>query len=255
MNFDNYFEYNENENFQMSYKLKTFVTFIGEGNNNFLNKLLFKSNHNNIMYSFSKIKKNDKKYKKEVQFILNKHLNVFLGETVFLDLAYSMERLGFTKKDMIKKINDMAESFKIKNILKKDPNSLNINDKVKVKLMSSLLCNPKILVIEEILNELDKNEKNYIFQILRNYVNEGNIIFNFTSDIEDAIYSDEIVVLSNDKILLKGSTLGVLNQDKILNKLGIGLPFIVELNKYLIDYGIIKNYELDMNKLVGVLWK
>ena len=33
------------------------------------------------------------------------------------------------------------------------------------------------------------------------------------------------------------------------------MPFIVELNKYLMDYGMIDKYNLTNEKLVGALWK
>ena len=36
----------------------------------------------------------------------------------------------------------------------------------------------------------------------------------------------------------------VLNEEKLLKRLGIGLPFLVELNKYFMDYGMIDKYHL-----------
>ena len=52
-----------------------------------------------------------------------------------------------------------------------------------------------------------------------------------------------------------GKTLSVLNEEKILRRLGLGLPFIVELNKYLMDYKLIDKYYLTNKKLVGAIWK
>lgn len=40
-----------------------------------------------------------------------------------------------------------------------------------------------------------------------------------------------------------------------MKRLGISLPFIVMLNKYLIDYDLINTYYLDYNLLGGKLWK
>ena len=47
----------------------------------------------------------------------------------------------------------------------------------------------------------------------------------------------------------------LLNEEKIMKRLGINLPFIVLLNKYLIDYNLIDNYILDYTSLGGALWK
>ena len=94
-----------------------------------------------------------------------------------------------------------------------------------------------------------------MIKILKRYVKEGNIVLNFTNNVDESLYGDRIIINDNKSIIVDGKTLSVLNEDKILKKLGIGLPFIVELNKYLLNYGIIDHYELDMDKLVGVIWK
>ena len=57
------------------------------------------------------------------------------------------------------------------------------------------------------------------------------------------------------KLACDGKTLSVLNEEKLLKTLGLGMPFIVELNKYLMDYGMIDKYNLTNEKLVGALWK
>ena len=57
------------------------------------------------------------------------------------------------------------------------------------------------------------------------------------------------------KIVMSGKTMSVLNEEKIMKRLDINLPFIVLLNKYLIDYNLIDNYILDYTSLGGALWK
>ena len=57
------------------------------------------------------------------------------------------------------------------------------------------------------------------------------------------------------KLVCDGKTLSVLNEEKLLKRLGIGLPFIIELNKYLMDYGLINKYYLNYKKLVSAVWK
>ena len=40
-----------------------------------------------------------------------------------------------------------------------------------------------------------------------------------------------------------------------MKRLGFSLPFIVQLNKYMKDYELIKNYTLSYEGLVGKIWK
>ena len=66
---------------------------------------------------------------------------------------------------------------------------------------------------------------------------------------------DRIIIIEDNFLVCDGKTLSVLNEEKLLKRLGIGLPFIIELNKYFMDYGISNKYYLSNDKLVGALWK
>jgi hypothetical protein len=69
------------------------------------------------------------------------------------------------------------------------------------------------------------------------------------------MFGDKLIVIYNDKLLYYDEVLNVLSNEKIMKRIGLGLPFIVELNKYLMDYGLIDNYYLSNKKLVGALWE
>ena len=69
------------------------------------------------------------------------------------------------------------------------------------------------------------------------------------------MYGEKIIIIYDKKLICEGKTLSVLNEEKILRRLGLGLPFIVELNKYLMDYKLIDKYYLTNKKLVGAIWK
>ena len=92
-------------------------------------------------------------------------------------------------------------------------------------------------------------------EFLKEYAKNGMIIINFTNDIEDALFGNKVIVIYDKKVICEGKTMSVLNEEKILKRLNIGLPFIVELSKYFMDYGMIDKYYLTNEKLIGALWK
>ena len=256
MNFNNYFTYNESDNLSFSFPKNSFVTFLGEGNKRLVDNLLFKNSHEYITLMFAKINsKNIYKYKKSVSFVLHEHLNLFVGETVSDEIAFGMECLGKSKNEMEDKISTYANIFGISNLLDKDPNCVGISDKVKIKIVGALVCEPKILVLDEVLCELDKCDLEIVVKKLKDFVKNDNIIFNFTSDINECLYGTDVIVLNNEKVLVSGKTINVLNEDKLMKKLGFGLPFLTEINKYLIDYGIVNRYFDSINELVDEVWK
>ena len=47
----------------------------------------------------------------------------------------------------------------------------------------------------------------------------------------------------------------VLKNEKLLKRIGLSLPFMVELSLLLKDYNLVDNIYLDNKTLKGILWK
>ena len=124
-----------------------------------------------------------------------------------------------------------------------------------MKILNSLIVKPKMIVIDNVMSLLDEKDKKLVFKVLKEYKKHGGIVINFTNDIEETLEGDKIIIINDKKVICEGKTLSVLNEEKLLKRLGLGLPFIVELNKYFMDYGMINKYYLNDEKLVGALWK
>ena len=252
----NYFKYRYDKFIEFNLKEKSHLSIIGNSNDFFINTLLSQHEKCNVFIGDKELnEENIKTIRKRMAIVLNKHLNIFVGETVKDEIAFGLESLAYKKNEIAEIIESQAKIFKLTDLLEKDPNSLGSSDKVKMKILSALVIGPKIIVLDNILSELDYNDKVLVFDILDEYKNNGGIIINVTNDIEETLNSDRIIILHDNALVCDGKTLSVLNEEKILKRLGVGIPFIVELNKYFMDYGMINKYYLSNEKLVGALWK
>lgn len=249
-------KYSESESFDFSINEGSFVTFFGDSNNKILN--LFKFNKKQkklyVMGVQSSKMSLDKIYK-VLSYILNRDLDIFVAETVEDEIAFGLEGLCKTRNQIREVIIKKSREFGLEELLKRSPNSLGSSDKAKLKILSSLIYEPKILILDNILSEIDYGERLRVISLLKEYVNKGNVILNFTSDIEESLIGDRIIIGCDNKIVADGNTMAILKEEKLMKKLGFGLPFIVELNKYFIDYGITSTYEIDMERLVNSIWK
>ena len=109
----------------------------------------------------------------------------------------------------------------------------------------------KRVVFNESWYNLRNNEKKVIIELLK----KQNINFvNITSNIEDSLLSDYIVVFDENKKVLEGNTEFVLRNEKVLKKLGYGLPFVVDLSIQLTYYDILGKVYYNMDKLTEDLW-
>ena len=109
----------------------------------------------------------------------------------------------------------------------------------------------KRIVFNEIWYYLSKEEKSELLEILK----RRNVSFvNITSNVEDVIYSDYVIVYDDDKKILEGNKEMVLRNEKLLKRLGYGIPFVVDLSIQLNYYDIFDTVYYDMDKLTEVLW-
>lgn len=109
----------------------------------------------------------------------------------------------------------------------------------------------KRIVFNEIWYYLSKEEKSELLEILK----RRNVSFvNITSNVEDVIYSDYVIVYDNDKKILEGNKEMVLRNEKLLKRLGYGIPFVVDLSIQLNYYDIFDTVYYDMDKLTEALW-
>lgn len=180
----------------------------------------------------------------------------FLGETVRDDLAYTLENLEYSKIDMDKAILEIASLFQLENILDKTCAQLNNSERQKVAIASSLIHMPKIFILDEALHQLNIQDKKVVLNVLK-YLNETKkmTIMMITHNIEDTLLSDHLVIIHKGKVYMEGKKEEIFQREETLRKIGIDIPFILELSNDLIAYDLIQKPHFDMEELVNDIWK
>ena len=111
--------------------------------------------------------------------------------------------------------------------------------------------NKKTIVFNETWHNLNKKQKLQIIDLLK--IRHVNFI-NVTSNIEEALECDYIYVFDKDKIIMEGNKDAILKEEKILKRLGYGLPFVVDLSLQLNYYDILDKVYTNLESLVNDLW-
>ena len=110
----------------------------------------------------------------------------------------------------------------------------------------------KKIIFFNVFNELSEDKIREIYS----YLDSHNILYiNVINNIEEVLFTDYLIVYDKEKILIEGTTLEVLKNEKLLKRIGLSLPFMVELSLYLKDYNLIDKIYLNNESLVGALWK
>ena len=124
---------------------------------------------------------------------------------------------------------------------------MNFNDLLsKLEFFSS-----KRIVFNETFYYLNNSEKKEILDLL-NKQNIKYIIIIFY--VYDTLLADYLIVFDKENIVVEGSSKEVLKEEKLLKRLGFGLPFVVDLSLSLEFYDILDKVYYDTSSLVGELW-
>lgn len=246
-------------NFNLEIKEGSFTTIIGKNGSgkSTLAKILIGLYKADGYISIDGYLLNDfylKKIRRVFSVCFNDADSHFIGETVRDDLAFTLENLEYSNKEMIKSIEVIAKKFKLESILYKSPEELTNSEKEKVMIASCLIYKPKILLLDESIYKLNATDKKLVFRILKEYQREyGLTIILITHDLEDTLYSDDIIVLDKGKIVIHGSKEFIYEDDK-LEKMGFNLPFIVKLSHNLMLYDLLDRVYFDSGEVMKKLW-
>lgn len=201
-------------------------------------------------------KKNISKINNYVGIVFENPDNQFIIDNVEEELMFILENSNCHSKMIDKKIDEIVELLDIKELLKKSMNQLSCGEKQLVSLATILIKEPKVLIIDEAFSMIDGITKSKLLKILKkiNKNNEMTIIY-ITNDINETIYSDRVIVLDEGKKVLDGSKDTIYKEEKLLKKIGLNLPFMVDLSNKLSYYGLIDKTMLNMENMVDKLWK
>ncbi len=124
-------------------------------------------------------------------------------------------------------------------------------DELKLSILKSLSSTKTIYVFLNVLTYLEPSFKKNIINYLKLHHKR---IINYTQNMEETLLLDYIIVVHNDLVIMEGAKKSVLLEEKIFKKLGLNLPFIVELSIGLKYYGLISKIYFDNESLVQALW-
>ena len=119
-----------------------------------------------------------------------------------LTIQQNVEFGIYDHKDKAIKAKEMLENFRVSDLLKKFPHEISGGEAQRVALARSLVTSPKLLLLDEPFNGLDKKLKKEIYPQLQSFLSQNKITCLMVT--HDEI---EIQALSKKNFLLEDSTI------------------------------------------------
>ena len=256
----NNLNYHDFKNINLSFDKGTFYSIVG-GNNSgktTLFKLITsyipttnKICCNNVYLNSNNIQE----YIKNIGIVERVNHDSFIYQKVYDELSFPLYNLGYSKNKRDKRIDEVLNYFNLQSIKNKNINELDLSQRQIFLIMLALLHKPKVLLLDSVLSILPKEDKEMVIEALKKIIIDWNItIINFTLDLNDYIFSDKLVLLSNFKVLGEYLKKDIYEDDKLFYQNGLEIPFIVDLSVKLKMYDIINKNYYDMEEMVNDIW-
>lgn len=211
---------------------------------------------NKITIGYSYIDNDIKNHVLDIGVVFGNCLNTFLFEDVYKEMAFPLENLNWDPKEIEKRILEIAKLFNISRLLDKKTKDLTNSEKQEILLAIALLHMPRLLLLDNAFSMMDRNTKIKIREALKKYHNKHKLtIIVTTTNLEDVLETEYLYILHQGNIVIEGEPFSVFQEDRLLNRLGLSLPFMVDLSLKLEFYELLTGIEIDMNRMVDNLWK
>lgn len=161
--------------------------------------------------------KNVDKIRANMGIIFQNPDNQFVGSTVLDDIAFGLENKCVERNVMLDKINYYAKLVRMEDFLDYNPEKLSGGQKQRVAIAGVLSMETETIIFDEATSMLDPigvKEINETMKMLKKSANKT--IISITHNIEEILYSEQVLVISKGNILRKGTPLEILSDFNLL---------------------------------------
>lgn len=152
-------------------------------------------------------------------------------DTVWEDVAFGLENLGFSEDDIQRIVRDTLKDLDLWHLREVHPFRLGKGDRQRVAVAGLIVMNPKILVVDEPTTGQDPERAREIMRLMTRLNKERNITVITITHAMDLVveFVQRVVVMGRGEILLDGNVRDVFSQPDVLAKTFVQPPQIARV--------------------------
>ena len=188
----------------------------------------------------------------DISILFSDYKNVIINKNIYDDILFELEKKEFDEDKYEEIINKVSSELGLEYLVHKNYDELSDSDLSLACLLIMLISSPKLLIIDNALNNLNYDKKIKIFEYLKK---KKITVINISNNVEDILLSDSLIILNDKKCICSNNIKKILEKESIFNECNFKLPFIVDLSTKLKFYNLIDDIILDKEALVDSIWK
>ena len=162
-------------------------------------------------------------------------------ETVAADIAFGPKNMGLPPEEVTKRVKEAAEFVGLDpSVMDKSPFDLSGGQKRRVAIAGIMAMRPEVLVLDEPAAGLDPSGRQGIFSGIKAYNRAtGCTVVIVSHSMEDmAQFCDDVVVMSQAKVLMAGTRDEIFSRATELEAVGLDIPQVTKLAVLLTKAGL-----------------
>ena len=194
------------------------------------------------------------KFMKDVGYVFQNPFDHFFCNTVREEIAFGLKQFRFKLDKMNIQVSESLKMVGLNdNFLDRKLNTLSSGEACMVAIASSLVLNPKVLILDEPTVYLDNSFKNRLIKLIKMLRDKYHKSVILMSNDVDFVYSvsDKYIFIDNYQIIQSGRIDEIMSNNKLLDSYGYEIPSINRFVQLANDKKNVKlNYTNDIDKLV-----
>ena len=165
--------------------------------------------------------------------------NQIIGQVVEEDVGFGPENMGVPTKEIWERVEESLKAVGMYEYRKYSPNKLSGGQKQRVSIAGVLAMHPKCIVLDEPTAMLDPSGRKEVIRAARalNEVENVTVVL-ITHYMEEVIYADQVVVMDEGRMVMKGTPKEVFSCVDELKALRLDVPQVTLLSYELKKAGL-----------------
>lgn len=183
----------------------------------------------------------------------------FIMATVFEELAKKIKEQHYRESELEKRVFDALKMVGLSHtFVDRNPRTLSTGEQRKLALAKALICNPKVVVLDEPSFGFDPFEQKKLIKLVRMLKTRYHkIVIIISNDLDFLLpVVDQILVMEDGKIKMNQTKYQVLKATRKLKNMGIQVPKMIEFSDIVLKKKKIKmGYRDQMNDLIKDIYR
>ncbi|EFU2709011.1 energy-coupling factor ABC transporter ATP-binding protein [Listeria monocytogenes] len=222
-----------------------------------LNGLLFPEDGLIKIGHFVLSEKNIWDIRRQVGMVFQNPDNQFVGATVQDDVAFGLENHGVPHDTMVERVESALNEVGMQSYALHEPARLSGGQKQRVAIAGVLALQPDVIILDEATSMLDPRGRAEVMETIRIMREQEDItVISITHDLDEVLFADRVIVMNNGEVHSEGTPQEIFEQADAMREIGLGVPFIIELQEKLVADGFeTGSTVLSEGALLDQLWK